>query len=156
MQWELWVFGHFVIIRFPLKELANLQKWLGFARNPLIISEIIDDLQHISTVFHFLFTLKTNHNHFRKSNKFHSQYAHTDDAGKLTGTITHFHTFVTFPMNEHQVNLHLVWPKSFGPWENPNPKGTNTRTTGGAVRNNSRSYSLPGSLFPVPCSCSSA
>ncbi len=71
MKWELWVFGHFVIIRFPLKELANLQNWLGFAKS----FDNFGNNGRFAAHFHcitFLFTLGTNHDNFQKSTEFFS------------------------------------------------------------------------------------
>lgn len=61
-------------------------------------------------------------------------------------------------MNEQDVDLHLLWPKSFGRQKkgekerekeserNSIPKGADTHATGGTVRNNSRTH-----VFTVLC-----
>lgn len=79
MKWELWVFGHFVIIRFPLKELANLQNWLG--------SDNFWNNGRFAT--HFQCITQNKPGWFPKVNKI-IQHAHTDDAEKLSGTVSDF------------------------------------------------------------------
>lgn len=64
-------------------------------------------------------------------------------------------TSSSLPKNKQQVDLHLVWPVR----HTQKKKEGHCRdiAAGGAVRKNSRRRCrLPCSLFPAPCSCSSA
>lgn len=67
-------------------------------------------------------------------------------------------TSSSLPKNKQQVDLHLVWPvRHTQKKKEGHCDGANTSAAGGAVRKNSRRRCrLPCSLFPAPCSCSSA
>lgn len=100
MKWELWVFGHFVIIRSLLKELANLQNWLGFVKS-------LDSSWNngaFAAHFHsitFLFTLKQS---VIISKSWQKSAAHAyrwcrEAHWKCLLTLN-FQPFKTFPVNE--------------------------------------------------------
>lgn len=111
-EWELWVFGHFVIIRLPLKELAKFAKLAWLCKNPSIFPKIKNNLQHIFAAPHFLFRLTTNHNHFRKSQQQSSTRAYRWRCKALQ--TLHFHPSPNF-FYEWTTSWFAFWPKRSGP-----------------------------------------